>query len=211
MARRTIVTVGRGRSSRAPDRAEVRVGIQLTRPTATSARTDAAAGIAGVLAAIRGLGIDDGDIRTAQLSLGASWEYPPSGKPTLAGYQATNQLRVIVHDLDRVAALVDAAIGAGATTLDGVDFGLTDAAMQAASVEALNGAMADARAKGDTLAARAGLRIGGVLRIEERAGGAAGPLPMYRMMEASAADTPVMAGTSEVEAVVHVAFEVEPA
>jgi len=114
-----------------------------------------------------------------------------------------------VRDVGRVAEAVDAALAAGATTLDGLSFDVADPS--GAEREARAGAMADARAKAEELAAAADAVVVRVLSIAER--GADTPVPMprmqaARMMAADAAPTPIEAGTSEVEASVSVVYEI---
>jgi len=214
MSDRTIRTTGHGRASRTPDIADVRLGIQVSRPTAHVARADAATTMQAVVDAVLAIGIAPGDIGTVALSLGPAWDYPADGQPRITGYQLTNQLKVTVRNVDRVAEtlaqVVDAAIGAGATTLDGVEFRVAPPGSAEAAREALAGAVADARARAEALASEAALRITGVLSIEEGSNAASPPQPMFARMEAKAADTPVLAGSSEIEASVSVAFSAEP-
>jgi uncharacterized protein len=209
MSDRTIRTVGHGLATRVPDLADVRVGVQLTRPTAVAASTDEAAAMQRVIDALHGAGIADEDLRTAQLTIGPAWEYPPDGTPRLTGYQASNQLRVTVRRVDQVGAVVDLALAAGATTLDGIEFGLDPAVAADAARTALADAVADARARAEVVAAESGLRIAGVLTIEEHDADGP-PRPMFARMEMAAADTPVEAGTSAIRAAVRVTFEVQP-
>jgi len=208
MARRSVITTtGQGRASRVPDLALIRVGIQLTRPSAATVRGDAAEAMRQVVAAVQGAGIPVEDARTAQLSIGPAWEYPANKPPRLSGYQATNQLQVTVRRVDDIATVLDAAVGAGATTVDGIELLMSPALAAEASTEALTAAMADARARATALAREAGLELGAVRSIEEAAPLGGGPRPMFARMEMAAADTPVLAGTSDLEATVRVEFE----
>jgi uncharacterized protein YggE len=208
MARRSVITSGQGRASRAPDLAVIRVGIQLTRPSAATARGDAAEAMHQVVAAVLAAGIPTEDARTAQLSIGPAWDYPANKPPRVAGYQATNQLQVTVSRMDDIATVLDAAVGAGATTVDGIEFRMSPGLTAQASTEALAAAMADARARAAALAREAGLEVGAVRSIEESDPVGGGPRPMFARMEmAAAADTPVLAGTTDLEATVRVEFE----
>jgi uncharacterized protein len=207
MARRTITTTGHGRASRTPDLAEVRVGIQLTRPSATTARAEAATLMQQVVAAVLGAGVTPADARTAHVTVGPAWEYPADKPPRITGYQASNQLAVTVRDRDAVAQVVDEAVRAGATTVDGLEFRTGPALTAEAATEALAGAIADARARAQALAEEAGLSVGDVRSIEEVPPAGGGPQPMFARLEATAADTPVLPGTSEVEVAVRVVFE----
>jgi uncharacterized protein len=208
MDERTITAAGSGRVTRVPDEAEVHLGIRLERPTATTARADGAALMERVLAAVEALGIRRGDVRTAHLALGPVYDYE-GGRARAIGYQLTNQATVTVRPVDDVAGIVDAAIGAGATTLDGVSFRIADPAD--ARREALTRAVADARDRAEALADAAGLRITGVVRITEGGGPDLPPIPVLARMETGdAAATPLAGGTTELDARVTVVFSAAP-
>ena len=106
-----------------------------------------------------------------------------------------------VDDLTKVGPVIDAGLGAGANTLDGVEFGLRND--EAARAQALADAAAKARSKAETLAKALGLRLGAILEVAE--GGVTISPPPYtkvgRMAMAElSAQTPVSAGQVGVEA-----------
>ena len=78
----------------------------------------------------------------------------------------------------------DACIGAGATSINGVTFGLADP--RAARAQATAKAVAEARANAEALARAAGLRIVAIKSIELAGGRAPGPVPMMRAPRANA-------------------------
>ncbi len=56
-----------------------------------------------------------------------AWEHDNRGnKPRVVGYEITNLLVLVVRALDRLGATVDAALAAGATSLDGLDLRLAE-------------------------------------------------------------------------------------
>jgi len=196
---RTVTVSGSGRATASPDVAEVRLGVAITRPTAGEAQAAAAAAMAAVLAALRAAGVSDPDLRTEGLSLQPVMDYRGDEGPHLRGYELRNGVVARIRDLRRLPQAIDGAIGAGATSLDGVRFEVADrAAAEAAAREA---AVADALAKAAALARAAGAGLGSVLSIAE--GGASRPMPFpvargARLMAAEAAPTPVEAGSSEI-------------
>lgn len=100
-------------------------------------------------------------------------------------------------------ALVDAAVSAGATTVDGPSLSVSDT--DALYRQALEQAVADARAKAQALARAGGFSVGAVDAVTE--GGDATPEPPMRAAAASAAaPTPVVPGTQDVTADVTVSF-----
>jgi uncharacterized protein len=125
----------------------------------------------------------------------------------VTGYQLTNTVEATIRDVATVGALIDAALAAGATSLDGLAFRLADPTE--ALAEARRRAVADARARAAVLAAEAGVILGRVVAITE--GGEmspGGPRPMEAMRMKAAADvaTSVEAGTDELEVTVTVSF-----
>jgi uncharacterized protein YggE len=160
-----------------------------------------------VIAALKALGIADRDIQTTTLSLGPVYDYSTNtNPPRLTGYTLTNAIAVTIRDLDVAGSAIDEAIAAGATTLDSVTFRVADQAL--AERDAREAAMAEAKAKAQTLASAAGVSIDGVASISETV--APIPYPIYYGAMAGAAvrdvQTPVQAGTSEVAVTVVVVY-----
>jgi uncharacterized protein YggE len=206
--RRTITVRGHGRAEIPPDEAEVVLGVEIVRPTAGEARTEAATVMARVLEALGEAGLAPDDIRTSELSLGAEVEYRPDGPPRRAGFRLTNRVTARVGRPGGVAEVVDAAVGAGATTLDGVQFRVRDESE--ARRGALESAVADARTTAETVAAAAGARLGPVRTIREAADVGMPPMPRLARMELKAADTPMAPGLSRIEASIEVTWDLEP-
>lgn len=204
---RQLTVRGHGRTTLPADAADVTLGLELVRPTAAEARDAAAETMAAIVAAVRDAGIAGDDVRTTDLSLGPEMEYRPDGAPRRVGFRLTNRVTVRLRDTGRVADVVDRAIAAGATSLDGVAFRVLDDA--AARRSALAAAVEDARGAAEALAAAAGVRLGAVRAVREA--DTDGPRPVaarMAMLEArAAADTPVLAGTSEVGAAVEVTWD----
>ena len=203
---RTITVVGHGAAEAAPDQAEVVLGVDIVRATAVEARADAAAVMAAVVAAIRAAGIEERDLRTTDLSLGVELEYVPDGPPRRVGFRLANRVAIRTPP-DGIAAVVDGAIAAGATSLDGVSFRVRDET--GPRREALRGAIEDARAAAAAIAAAAGVALGTVRSVREVSDVSVPPVPRLARMELTAAETHVAPGLSRVEAAVEVSWELE--
>ncbi len=202
---RHVAVTGTGRVASAPDVAELRLGVAVTRPTAAAAQADAAVTMTAVLASLRSAGVADRDLRTEGLSLQPVMDYRGEGPPELRGYELRNAVVARLRDLARLPEAVDAAIAAGAATLDGVGFDVQDRA--AAEVAAREAAVADALSKAAALARAAGAELGAVLSVTEGSIGLPIPYPVRggaKLMAAEAAMTPVEAGESEIAVSVEV-------
>jgi uncharacterized protein len=207
----SIIVTGTGRVFVRPDVADVNLGVVVQRDTAQEAATEAANDMDAVIRALTELGIDEADIQTTQLSLNPvyDWNLNP---PRIMAWEANNIVRVTLRDVEQVGNVVDAAISAGATSVQGVSFRVEDPTM--AEMEARRAAVADARAKADLLAAEAGVSIVGVIGITEVSTSV--PPPIYFQREMAAAEamdagaaTPVLPGESELQIMVNVTFEIE--
>lgn len=205
----TILVSGTGRVAVAPDVADLRLGVALTRPTVDSARAEAATTMDAILAAVDAAGVARRDVRTTLLSVQPRYDYRDDRPPILTGYELANVVDVTVRDLARLGDVIDGTLAAGATSMDGLAFRLADPG--AAEREARVLAMAQARARADVLAEAAGLTIVGVSDVVEGAA-ARPPMPFAkaeRMMLAADASTPVEAGSTEVAVSVSVTFRAQ--
>lgn len=203
----TISVSGIGRVTTVPDVADVRVGVMITRVKVRDAQAAAATAMQAVIAALRKTGVADKDIQTTSLSLQPVYDYSSNGTPPrLTGYQIVNAVTATVRNLDTISDVVDGALAAGATTLDGITFRVDDPA--AAEAQARDAAMKDARAKADALAKAAGVSITGVASISEQSGSVPVPVPYLAGGAAldKAASTPISVGTNEVDVAVSVVY-----
>ena len=204
----TISVTGVGRVMLAPDTADVRLGVVVQKPTATEARAAAATAMTGVIDVIRKAGIADRDIQTSMLSLQPVYDYNKnSTPPPLVGFQVVNTLNIVVRDLGKVGDLIDDAIAAGATSVDGVSFRVENPA--AAEAQARTAAVEDARAKANALASAAGVSIVGVSAISEQSGPTPYPVPYERAaLAADGAGTPVQPGQTEISVIVSIIYRI---
>ncbi len=204
---RTIVVSGTGRVAVDPDVAELRLGVAISRPSVEGARAAAAEAMTAILAAVVATGVAQRDVRTTLLSVQPRYDHRDGKAPTLTGYDLSNVVEVTTRELANLGAVVDGALSAGATSLDGLAFRVADPrdAERAARVAAV----AEARSRAEVLAEAAGVSIAGVAAIVE-----GGPPPTWppakaaRMLEAADASTPVEAGTTEISVTVTVTFQI---
>jgi len=201
----TIVVSGTGRVAVDPDVAELRLGVSIARPSVDAARAAAAEAMASILAAVGAAGVVRRDVRTTLLSVQPRYDYRDGKAPTLTGYDLANVVEVTVRDLAILGGVVDGALNAGATSLDGLTFRVSDP--REAERAARTAAVAEARARAEVLAEAAGVAIAGVVGIVEGGAPPTWPQPKAaRMMVAAEAGTPVEAGTTEIAVTVTVTF-----
>jgi hypothetical protein len=115
-----------------PDEASLTAGTQARAPTATAAVAANKVKMEKLLATIRAAGIRERDIQTQgiQLSPDYRWDRQPNGqgKQTLIGYVASNSVQIKTRNIDALTSLLDSLTTAGADTVYGPNFGISDPA-----------------------------------------------------------------------------------
>lgn len=205
--KRTITVPGQGTVVVEPDVASIRLGVNVLAKTAGAAREDAAKSMKAILDAVMKQGVARRDVRTALVSLNPTMDYSGDKGPRITGYQVQNSVAITLRNLTSTGELIDAALGAGASTLDSLEFRLDDPTR--AAEEARSAAMTDARARAATIARAAGAKVGDVVAVSEgQPIGPPMPFPAARMaLKAEAASTPVESGAQEISVVLTVTFE----
>jgi uncharacterized protein YggE len=159
---RTISVTGEASLSAANDTARVGFGVEARGATRPVALRRSSANLRRVLTALGQLGVTDRDLRTRGVSVAPRRDRRGRRLP---GYIARGGVSVVVRDVTRTGAVVDAAVAAGAASVDGPSFFIDDP--QALLRRALVAAFADARSKAAALAAEAGLALGRTMSIRE--------------------------------------------
>jgi hypothetical protein len=202
----SVSVSGTGRVRLTPDRVSFTIGVQTAGASVTAAVQENSARVSAIIAALKKLGAGDRDIQTSQLSIYPQQDRQDGRPPRISGYQVSNTVTVTRNDPTEVGKLLQAAVDAGANSLSGVEFSVSDPARGRDA--GLQGAFAEARAKAEVLARAAGRTVGRALTISE---GAVVRPPMPRagtmIMEARMAEVPVMSGSQEESYTVSVVFE----
>ncbi len=214
--RPTITVTGRGMVAAQPDYATVRMGAVIQRDQANLAMDDVNGIMNRAIVEIVRLGIPRSRIQTTGLMLNPVYTQPPRpvdrgvgvpAQPTIAGYRASNTIRIRVDDLDRVGYVIDEAVTAGANQFEGISFGLENETPQ--RQQALSEAATEARAKARSIASALGVELGPVLDVSEGGGQIVRPQERYMAMSAAreqAGGTPIQPGEMEIEAQVQVTY-----
>ena len=203
-----ISVSGQGKADVSPDMATVNIGIVTTGKTAQLAQAENARVASDVTAALGQLGIFSKDIQTHYTM---SPVYEKGDYRKAVGYRANNTVTVTVNDVAKAGQVIDAALSSGATDVNGLSFGLKDA--KSVRNTALQMAVQDARSKADAIAAALGVKIVGIQNVKEDGGNFAryevANARLAKLDGAAMADTPVNAGTVEVNAEVHIDFQIQ--
>jgi uncharacterized protein YggE len=205
-----ITVSGEAHISVPPDLAEVDGGVTSEAKTARDASEANNAAMGKVLQALKAAGIAEKDLQTSRLSLQPqSAPNRVSGGPMqIVGYRASNRVSIRLHDVSKVAGVIDTLVGAGANEIGGINFMVSEASKLLD--QARTDAIADARRKAEIYAKAAGVTLGAPIDISEGGGGAA-PMPFRRMAVAVAAAAPVAQGEETLQVSVSVSWAIKPA
>jgi uncharacterized protein len=203
-ADKLVTVTGEATVSVAPDMAVIRIGVTSQGKTAREAGDANAMQMTAVLAAIKGADIAERDVQTSRLSLQPQYDPNKSGTARLLGFQVTNQVTVKIRDIDKLPAILDRAIGAGANEMSGIEFVVSEQSklLDQARAEAI----AVAHRKAEIYARAAGAKVGHVVTIAEE-GSAPPPRPMQALR---AGAVPVAPGEQTLRAEVTVSYELGP-
>ena len=207
---RSIIVTGEGLVSATPDQARVSAGVVTQAQTAAAALTANNTAMARVMQSLRGANIPPQNIQTSNFSVNPIYApfrpEQPEPQQRITGYQVSNQVSVLVEDLTRIGATLDALVRSGANQLGGVSFSFKDA--KPLMERARRAAVEEAAAKARTLAAASGVTLGPVLTVQETGGAFPAPRPMA--MEAmQARDVAISPGQSDVSVTVMVTYGIQ--
>lgn len=167
--------------------------------------------VTDICAALVEAGLEEKNISTNYLYISPRYDY--SGETeAIIGYSITNTLSIRTENIDKIGSYIDAAFAAGANSFDSIEFTLTDDSE--ARKQALTLAVEDARAKAETIAAAAGMRISGIDSISEGSqqdywyNSTSGSVAYAATEDAAMGGTTVRAAQVKVSADVQVCYEV---
>jgi uncharacterized protein YggE len=207
-AQKTMIVVGAGEASAAPDMAMLNIGVETEGATAGEALRKNAAQMEAAVKSLRDAGVDKKDIQTSNLSVGAKYDYSRNdGPPRIIGYEARNAVTVKIRDVAKAGTIIDKTVSVGANRLDSISFGFTDP--KSLSNKARKAAVEDAKERAALYADAAGVKLGAILQISESASELPGPRPMVARMAESAKSIPIETGESSISASVTVIYAIE--
>ncbi len=199
---------GSGTVTVRPDTAEIYVSTVATGATSKAALDAVSRKMTKVQARLAELGV----AKDAMTTTGASTYQDFDSKK----WRAELSMTVKAPQIDQAGKLIAEANAAGADGVGGPSFSVDDT--RAAYASALRQAIEDARAKAAAAAAQMGVKVGGVVSVDDQAGGVQPPMFAAEAARASAdaagaapVPVPVEPGTQDVTASVTVVFTYSPA
>ena len=210
-AARTISVSGFGSVDTPPDRATLSLSIDARASTVAAAQAKAAQVTSRVLKLADEMDIPDSRVDTMSATVQPDYRWNrDDNTQELIGFIAQRQMRLEIHDLDKVGAVIEGAVEVGVNQVSPPR--LTSSRSRDAYRDALEKAVDDARQNAERLAASLGLTLGDAIQVD------AGsmfrpPSPVARaeaMTMSDAVPETYSAGNLTVTANVSVVFETSP-
>ncbi|RAM52538.1 MAG: hypothetical protein C6Y22_05925 [Hapalosiphonaceae cyanobacterium JJU2] len=197
---RTLTVTGRGVEAIPATLAQVVLGVEVQAKTAQEAQQEAARRSSAVVALLKTRNVDK--LQTTGITLNPVYSYKDNIQ-RLTGYSASNTVSFRIGT-DKAGSLLDEAVKAGATQINGISFVATDEAIAQAQKQALKEATQEAQQQADAVFSALGFQRKEVVSIQVN-GASTTPPPPRPMMRAEVAkvggaSTPVEGGEQQVEA-----------
>ena len=196
---RTLTVSGKGDVSIPTTLTQVRLGVELQGKTAQEVQQQVAKRSQTVVELLKSRKVEK--LETTGISLSPNYTFK-DGRQSINGYTGTNTVSFRV-DTDKSGTLLDDAIQAGATRIDGVSFVAGDDAIAQAQQQAIQEAAENAKKQADAALKALNLNQREVVSIQINA--ANPPQPIYgapanmAKVAQQTADTPVVGGEQKIE------------
>jgi len=192
-----------------PDTAILTVSVVTQARSALEAQQQNANKSDAVVRALKNAAGPGAEVKTSGYSIQPQRVYKENQPPTIVGYEARNSVTVVISDLTRVGAVIDATAQAGANDVAGISFTLRKD--RPARDQALAEATREAVSKAQVIATALGGRVVRIVEVQEE--GVSRPVPIYQgamqMMKTNAAPTPIEVGTLDITSRVQLIAEIE--
>ncbi len=199
---KVLTVTGQGQEFIQTTKTHVDLGVEVRGQAANEVQQDIAQRSTAVIELLRDRKVEK--LQTTGIRLNPQYNYD-RGEGRITGYVGVNTVSFEMPT-EQVGTLLDEAIEAGATQIQGVSFIASDEAMAAARKVALQAATAEAQSQAEVVLGGLGMSVEEIIGIQ--IDGASGPIEIpvaqqSRLAESSVAyDTPVIGGEQTVRATV---------
>jgi len=195
---KTLMVTGQGVVSIPATIAQVNLGVEVQGATAAEVQQEVARRSSAVVELLRSRNVRN--LQTTSLTLNPIYSNAPNDVQRLTGYMGSNIVSFEI-DTQQSGLLIDEAIRAGATRINGINFIASEAALTTARQQALRAATQDAQSEADTvLGALNFTRREIVSIIINSPNSYPQPLGDVSLRSAALSQTPVIGGEQQVRA-----------
>ena len=197
---RILTVTGEGTESLPTTLASISLAVQVMGPTAEAVQQDMSQRSAGLVEFLNTQPIEK--LTTTGIQLHPRYDYS-NDEQRIVGYTASNMVRFDIA-IDEAGDILDEAVSAGATRIDGIQFRATDEAIATAQRQALRLATTDAQSQADAVLDALGFTQQEIVGVQiNHARPPAPPMPPFASLRVAdvteESATPVMGGEQDVQ------------
>jgi uncharacterized protein len=160
-----LSTLGTASAMVKPDKVTIIVGVETTNKTAKAALDRNAATMNKVLDVLLAAGVKQNETSTSSFGISPNYNYS-QGRNIITGFTTTNSIQIQSSNINSTAKWIDTAISSGgATTINSIDFTLSDKKLEKIKDGLIKQAINDARSKADIAVSALGLKVLGVKSV----------------------------------------------
>ena len=208
--KRTVSVHGSGSVTLEADNATIALSVVTRAMEVSAASKENAEKMSAVQSAVISKGVDKDGVTTENFSVYRENSYV-NGKSVPGDYIVTNQIKIVVRDMDKVSEVIDTALAAGANQFSNIQYGVTNTELAVKQARTL--AVQQAFENATLIAGTSGARLGKVLEISEQQNS---NFPRAVMMKSAnmdmdaaeeAAPTPISGGKTTVTVNINATYE----
>lgn len=162
---KTITVMGQGKVTSVPDQAEMIIEVQEDGPKMSEVSNQVNDKTKKVFEIIKSFGIADKDYQTVNYNVQPKYKYDKLGNQQRIGYAVSNQITLVIRDLNKIGDVLEAVTQAEVSRVEGPFFDFSD--REKIQIEALKAAVADAHSKAEALCQASGAELGNVYSIDQ--------------------------------------------
>lgn len=205
----SITISGEGSVTAIPDIARIELGFNVERKTVAEAQKENSNKMNQLLDKLKNeFKIDTKDITTTNYNIYPQYDYTDN-KQLLRGYQVAQNVSVKVRNIDQVSKILETSGTIGLNQIGGLSFEIDEP--EKLKQEAREKALKQAKAKAESLANIAGVKLGRIISFSESDTGSQPPI--FRSLKADSMGGGVVApevqpGSSEIKIITTVEYEI---
>ncbi len=211
----TISVSGQGKVKYTPDIADVDVSLISKGVDPAKVQQDNDAKMTQIVSYLKGQGIKDEDIKTTSYSLYPEYQQGPNVTNTsvIVGYTLNQGVEFRARDISKVGTIVGGLSQAGANSVGGISFSLSDEKLEALTVQAKQQGIQKAEAELASMKSALGFRSAKLVSVGTSVMYPQPYQASYKTLgmggaDASSVPAPIQAGTGEVTVPVSMTYEI---
>jgi len=193
------------------DLVTISIGVQSTNISTTDALISNSKIANKIISSLIANGVKEHEISTSQYTIQPNYNYSESGNIiNTTGFTVSNILTIESSNFKNISLWIDSAVSAGANTINGVDFRVSDESLENVRNILIEQAIVNAKQKADIASGAIGATLIGIKSISVITDGF-NPMPfnepmMQRSLGTESFSTPIIPGEQEVSITVQITY-----